>query len=424
MRVAMQVFHDGERFPMLLGDDNVPLFEPLVWVATKYRAASAASMEAALRGAMFLHRFCDRHQINLSMRLKRGNVFSLTEIEALLREALIPAKFANDEVSVGRMRNRSRKSQDEAYLPKRIPASRKAATVKSSTVAHRLMFATQYVLWLADRRVVSILESDYGSQRTEERITRYLAAVQRTVTAIQAQIPTPSSGDRLSLGDAGKKLFMQVVDPKSSQNPWKRPFIKVRNGALAQLLLAVGIRRGELLALRRRDFDRREGILKIVRRQDDPTYPKKRQSNVKTKERDLALTEDMCRVLEAYLVERNKIAPARKHDVLFVAQNGAPLSESSFTAIFGVLKTRFPLLGPLCGHVLRHQWNEDYSNLADREGMSEKDENETRIYNMGWSEKSHMPSHYNRRRIRKKATEFSLKHQSQVMANATIKPDE
>jgi len=60
LRVVMVVFADGERCPMLVNDDGIPLFDANVWSLTKYRHRSPSTMEQALRGAMFLHLFCLR----------------------------------------------------------------------------------------------------------------------------------------------------------------------------------------------------------------------------------------------------------------------------------------------------------------------------------------------------------------------------
>jgi integrase len=107
---------------------------------------------------------------------------------------------------------------------------------------------------------------------------------------------------------------------------------------------------------------------------------------------------------------------ARKHDFLFVSEdNGAPLSISSLTKIFLILRTKCPdLPRDLSAHVLRHTWNDRYSETMDKRQVAEESEKKMRSYLMGWSETSGTAAIYTRRHIRKRAQEASLAMQERL----------
>lgn len=105
-----------------------------------------------------------------------------------------------------------------------------------------------------------------------------------------------------------------------------------------------------------------------------------------------------------------------KHDFLFVADTGAPLSLAALSKVYRTLRKKHPDVGEkLSSHVLRHTWNEDFSEIADKAGLSEEDERRGRIHAMGWSDTSKSAEDYLKRRTRRVATEVSVKIQQAVI---------
>jgi integrase len=106
------------------------------------------------------------------------------------------------------------------------------------------------------------------------------------------------------------------------------------------------MRRGELLGLQLRDFDRGLMALRIVRRQDNPKDPRRRPPGQKMYSRINALTDEMTKAGEAYLALRKDLLKAKgkkEHGFFFVASDGAPLSHSSVTELCG-----YPQGSPRC----------------------------------------------------------------------------
>ena len=62
-------------------------------------------------------------------------------------------------------------------------------------------------------------------------------------------------------------------------------------------------------------------------------------------------------------------------------------------------------------HALRHNWNYQFSRLAEQKGMSPAEEEKTRSYWMGWSETSGTAGTYNRRHTKEKAQQAGLELQ-------------
>jgi integrase len=415
--IKLHLLSDGERFPILYGRDSHPMFEPLVWTESAFRAGSSASMEIALRGAMFVHLFFERHGLDLASRIQRGRILSEPEISALVRDASEPMANLRRPLRDRRKRRASTLGVGHTInLMRRLPQLQKTKKVLPSTAAQRLHYSVRYLSWLSDRNVACVLESSKSSGRQEQRVQRYRRDVSDNLDKIRARTPNASASDRQGIGHDATAALLNLVQSDGSINPWSQSFVRKRNEAIVVLLLALGLRRGELLGIYVKDFDRRLRMLEVVRRQDNPDDIRIHQPNVKTRERILPLSEAVAQPLERYLIERNKITRARKHGFLFVAQNGSPLSRSAITEIFRTIrKVSGPELNKLTAHILRHEWNDIYSENADAAGVSAKEEADTRRYNMGWSEKSEMPAVYNKRRTKRKADEQSLNTQKLVM---------
>jgi hypothetical protein len=82
------VLTGGERLPILIENaTGVPLFEPTVYILSDLRATNRASntIDQSLRSIMLLYLFLDSNSINLPFRISQGQIFSLDEIDELVR---------------------------------------------------------------------------------------------------------------------------------------------------------------------------------------------------------------------------------------------------------------------------------------------------------------------------------------------------
>lgn len=416
-QVKTVVSGNGERLPMLIGSDGVPLFEPTLFALTEIRARNRAAntISNSLRGIMVFYLFLDLNGIDLRRRLTEGRVLAMGEIEDLVRLCRLPIEkitFVSNQVEpisasetvFSLEKHRQRLST--AMIKEIVPAF--AAT--------RLRCIRDYLKWLvADRSSRVGADSDLRSSME--------AAGKFIVGAIDARLPVGDCrgylGQREGLDKDSVAELLRVIDPGCPDNPWLDEHSRFRNELVILWLYYLGLRRGELLGVCISDIDFRKGSVIVARRADDPNDPRKNQPNVKTKAREIPLSQLLQDKTHAYVIKyRSALPAARKHGFLFVASDsGAPLSIPSFAKIFNVLRAKCPgLPRNLFAHLLRHTWNDRFSEEMDKRNVGDETEKKTRSYLMGWSETSGTAATYTRRHVRQKAKEASLAMQSQMMA--------
>ena len=178
-------------------------------------------------------------------------------------------------------------------------------------------------------------------------------------------------GRREGLAMDALELLKHLIDPRSPRNPWKDERIRIRNQLMVVWLYGLGLRRGELLAIKVGDVKFQENTVLVPRRHDDKEDPRLHQPTAKTRDRLLSLSPSLSKLTLAYItVSRREIMSGRKgHPFLFVTDDGKPLSLSGLKHVFQDLRDAEPKkLCSLTPHVLRHTWNELFSNHIDRQG--------------------------------------------------------
>lgn len=121
----------------------------------------------------------------------------------------------------------------------------------------------------------------------------------------------------------------------------------------------------------------------MVRRADDPEDPRKDQPLVKTRDRKIPLSPGLCKLTHEYITNtRRATEGARRHPFLFIAMGtGAPLSLSAVNAIFAELRNAFNgEFDAITPHVLRHTWNDRFSDMMDTLKVSEAEEERMRSW--------------------------------------------
>lgn len=418
-RVKSIVMSSGERLPILLGQNGLPMFEPTIFSLSEVRARNRASntIDSYLRSVMVLLLFLDLRKINLEDRLDGGQLLSLGEVEELVGVCRLPLEkihsmldtvpslsqqAASSVVSLEKLRMKS------TGLPE--------VEIDPSSAATRLRNIRDYLRWLAIARI-SKHGIDASLRITLESSTQY------TSHAIDARLPSASykSGaldQREGLEPEVVDRILKIIDPHSPDNPWTDGHSRYRNALIIEWLLCFGLRRGELLNVRIGDVKFRDSTVTVVRRADNPDDPRKNQPKVKTKGREIPISSGLLDKTTAYIMNhRSVIRGARKHDFLFVASDtGAPLSIPSLNKIFNVLRQKCPEIpSHVFPHIFRHTWNDRFSESMDANKVGEDTEKKARSYLMGWSETSGTAATYTRRHIRKKAQEVSLQLQHKLI---------
>lgn len=418
-QVKTIVTSSGERLPILLSRDGLPMFEPTVFSLSEVRSRNRASntIDSYLRSVMVFLLFLDLRNINLEERLKVGRLLSLSEIEELVMICRLPVERVHsilDEVQVISKQATSPVVSLEK-LRKRL-STQDNERIDGSSAATRLRNIRDYIKWLCLARI-----SKHGIE-TSLRLSLD-SSIQYTSNAIEARLP--SSTNKYSKVDQREGLIpevvsriIKVINPQSNDNPWSDEHSKYRNQLIVLWLLNCGLRRGELLNIRISDLNFREATALVARRADDPRDPRVNQPKVKTKGREIPLSTGLLDKTNAYIMNvRSQIHGAKKHDFLFVASDtGVPLSIPSLNKMVNVLQKSLPELGcKIFPHIFRHTWNDRFSEEMDKNKVGEDAEKKARSYLMGWSETSGTAATYTRRHIRKKAQAASLQMQKNIM---------
>ncbi|MDQ1835655.1 integrase, partial [Massilia sp. CCM 9029] len=84
--------------------------------------------------------------------------------------------------------------------------------------------------------------------------------------------------------------------------------------------------------------------------------------------------------------------------------------------IFERLREKCPDLPDFFPHIFRHCWNDRFSDLMDKNKISEASEQKMRSALMGWAQTSGTAATYTRRHVRRKASAASLQMQGDMIS--------
>lgn len=392
-RIQLQ---NGERLTVLQRSGGLPVHEATLYLdGLRTRGLASATLHAACMALAVFHREMDAAGIEVMLRFKQGMFLSQPELTRLAtamryraQEDAPPSRDGSNVISIHRVH------------PRRAKAQTDAPTVNAHTVASRLRYIADYLTFLSDYVI---------AQLPKEQAKELREAAAWGLATFKEFIPKSTNrnnlGTRVGLTEEEQKLLQAVVDPDSPDNPWESLFVRRRNQLIVLTLLATGMRKGELLGLRIADINLQTGKLLILRRPDKRDDPRLTEPNTKTREREVLIDPSIVRMLNEHInVHRHAIKRARKFPQIFVSEDGAPLSQSSVEKMFVALRSVLPELScPLTCHVLRHTWNERFSECADDDGLDEEREQRARAEQQGWSSLSSARVYTKRHTARKGA---------------------
>lgn len=390
----------GERYSLLTGSDGLPLWYPTLFATSQLRNAAKApnTIEAHLNAIKLLFEWANSHEIDLKQSFSTMKFLTVEQIESLcsyLRQArsqrmksnVIPIRMANKE------RTRASLTQTK--------------TVAKQTYYIRISYITDYLEWFA-KRVLS------ERKIIISRETSHLISLM--TRSLKARRPTRSINQRNAprgVSESQRELLLSVCDPKYPNSPFSSK-TRERDSLLVEILYRTGVRLGELLSIKISDLNFQENTLLIARRHDDVDDPRIKQPVAKTLDRLLPLSRDLSQRIHDYILRhRSLVKGANRHEFLFVTYKsgqhcGTPLSTSAVYRIINRITSNIDCLSELTPHVLRHTWNDRFSEKADKQGLDEAEEEKLRSYLMGWKEGSGTSATYTRRHIEKEAHKVSL----------------
>ncbi len=419
-RVANLRLQSGERLPLLVATaTGVPLWNPTLFIVTELRATNraAATLQQATRAIMVAHQVLDHLGIDLDARLAEGRLLDVGELDALVNLAGMKQEGLDDlSAAVARPVGGRRTVVSLEKARMRNKPAEASPQVVAETKGIRLMYIRDYFAWLARR---ALLKADY-------RLPLYQAlseTARLVIGQLSARLPSSSQrnelGARQGVSAEVRQRIVEVTHPDSPENPWKNEHVRIRNHLIFMWLLELGMRKGELLGVRLDDINLRSGEVEISRRPDDPDEFRLDPPENKGKDRLLALGDGLADLTQAYVHgPRRGILGARKNPYLLVATGtGKPLTKAAVSKLFVELRRKVPgLPEELCPHVLRHTWNDAFSEFMDERGVSPEEEEKMRRQQMGWTDRSKMAAVYTRRHTRRKTNEASLAMQAATIS--------
>lgn len=411
--VKTLVLSSGERLPVLIAlATGVPLFEPSIYVLSEIRATNKASntIDQVLRSIMVLQLFLDSSSIDIEQRIQQGGVFRLSELDELVRHCRRPVADQLNCDSISPSHQSARRSAAESvrlFQRKLAPIE-----VAGHTAANRIRVIRDYLEWLVRYHMA---RHQPGATEAERLWNEWTSCKD----ALNARLPRHKGrntiGQREGLKPELAEKLLNVTSPTSPENPWRGENTRIRNALLVRWFYELGLRRGEVLNVTIPDINFQSEELTVVRRADDPQDPRKDQPLVKTRDRKIPLSPGLCKLTHEYIaITRRATEGARRHPYLFIAMcTGAPLSLSAVNAIFAELRNTFDgEFDAVTPHVLRHTWNDRFSDIMDNAKVSEAEEERMRSFLMGWAPTSKTSVNYTRRHVRLKAQQVSLAMQA------------
>jgi integrase len=404
-------FSSGERFPMLLDSSTgIPEFEPTLFSLEILRARNSASktIEAVLRAIVLLYVWAKTAEIDLNSRFKSGDFLSQQEIESLVRAS---KQFIVDIAPLEITAESSPKIIQLLHRNKKLKKSSEK-NVAGQTSMNRMLYIRKYFEWHGIELLSKVSVNDPKYPLLKSKRDDFIEAI-KFRTPLSRSKPSNREGVTAEVLD----LLLRVTKPDSVDNPWRKGDVRIRNRLIILAFLQLGIRRGELLGAQISQMNFVKNEIKICRIPDNIKDPRQDEPNTKTRARILPVGAYLAELFLHYITRiRNKNEHAKTHDFLFTATDtGEPLKKSSITKMFIVLREKVSgLSSDLSAHVMRHTWNELFSDEMDAGGISGEDENKVRSFLMGWSETSGMAATYTRRHTKRKAKETSLKLQARL----------
>jgi len=372
------------------------------------RGRAANTLTGICSALALLYRQLAGAGIDLIARLREGRFLTRPELDRVA----FAVQFRGDDIETNDVMPGANVVSLRSVHPRlKTAKSPEAIAVDPETQGTRIRYIAHFLSFIADY-VATELDVAGGD--------RLRLAAKRELETFKAAGPRKGGrakvGAREGLSEEDQTRVLDVVRPGSSNNPWVRGYVQERNYLIVAVLLATGMRRGELLGLQIKDVGVSEPTLSVLRRADAAEDPRGIQPNTKTNDRVLELHPRVMRRLCSYINnQRYGIHAARKHPHIFVADDGMPLSLASIDKLFRDIRLACPGLGVrLSSHVMRHTWNERFSEEADKLALSDVTEERARNAQQGWSDNSKSASVYTRRHAAKVGRKVSMAHQERL----------
>lgn len=412
LSIRLITFSNGERYPLLLNQHGQPHWHATLYATTQIRNASKApnTIVAVLSAIRILLSWSLSRNQDIESRFCQKKFLNEHELESLRQYTQMMKTNEPSGQKIIKISRRIEKLRGNIRISE--------ARISGGTQYIRMTYIADYIEWLA----INLIERD-----AKQVDANTLKAIKKMSNGLRERRPQKIAKSRENarkgLAEEQQETLLSLVKPESENNPFSTD-VQIRNQLIILLLYHLGLRAGELLALRISDFDFQKNTLLVARRHDNANDSRAYQPVVKTFDRRIPLSNQLMKLVSDYVIGlRAKIKTAKQHDYLFVVHQtgpflGQPLSLKGLAKIFQEIKNSSPNLKDLTPHVLRHTANDRFSELMDKRGASPTEEDKMRSYIMGWKEGSGTAATYTRRHIENKAMEVALLLQKSIKGDS------
>ena len=345
MKIELVTHETGEQIPMMLDDSGMPVVLPNEFILAR-RSLSTNTLVRNLRELSVLYRWLDKSNYDLSAKLLAQNSFNEAELKGGLVEAL-RIDQANGRINL----------------------------VAPNTFNQRLTTIRQFISWCMDVLISQLPLSSLDYERLRERKSFFLKMLEGSFMSA-----TPMKKSlRKGLNEVEVDFLLAVLHPDAKQGFGRDPAVKFRNYVSVGLMLFCGLRPGELLSLRVEDVQVGAiSAIKIERRPADPLDVRRPRPQVKRNGRLIPIeSRQFAFTLNEYIVTWREVLEIKSNhesDYLILSDEGAPLSQSSITQFFQLLRTQYADRLPenLTAKSLRHTFSSRLERVLRASGMDEQ----------------------------------------------------
>ncbi len=347
MKVELITHLSGDVLPILLDNDGMPIPAPNEFIISR-RSLSPNTLTRNLRELSVLYLWFEQEKIDLDERVNSGIFFNEAEIKGGLIEYL---------------RRDFEKSKKKAKL-----------VISPNTFNQRLTTVRQFLSWYIDIFIVNV---PFSSKLYEEASNNKRMLLNLLKTSFINSPPTNKIKNK-GLNNKEIDFLLTVLNPKNNHSYGRDSIVKYRNYILTMIMLYYGLRPGELLSLRVQDIEFGAiSSIKVERRPPDLMDTRKPRPQIKRNGRLLPINDPVfAKNLDMYITKWRDMLENKsdkESDYLILNDEGFPLSQSSITQFFQLLRKKYPNDLPkyLTAKALRHSFSYQMEKTLRKSGMGE-----------------------------------------------------
>ncbi|MCH2058863.1 MAG: site-specific integrase [Thalassotalea sp.] len=360
MKVETISHESGDQLPILLDRDGMPIPAPNEFLISR-RYLSPNTLARNARELLVFYLWLNKEGICLKQKIMSERFFSEAEFKGGLIE------FLRKEHSI-----KEKKVRKLAISP--------------STFNHRLLTIRMFLTWYLDVVIVSLPFSSKDYERLLANKSRIIGYIDREYIAS----PPTNKSDKKGLTRKESDYLIQTLKPDNFYSNRTTEAVRNRNYVMTMIMLYYGLRPGELLSLRVDDIEIGAiSCIRVTRRPSDPEDKRSPRPQIKRNGRVLIIEDPVfAKSLNDYVTEWRDTLEENSDDeseYLFLNDEGKPLSQSSITQFFRLLRQKNVghLPSNLSAKSLRHTFSSEMERALKYSGVEEDNRRKALAYLRG-----------------------------------------